>query len=120
MAMNVGERFLDDTEERDFKIVRHAAEIGRDVDADTKAGTIGEVEDVGSEDGTETGFFEQRRMEECGHGTNFAKGVFDETARGGDGVGGLTRGRFHEARGFAQSELDGADGLGSGFMKDAG
>ena len=72
MAMNVGERFLDDAKQCDFEVARHAGEIGRDVDADTKAGTIGEVANVGSEDGTETGFFEQRRMQKSGDGTNFA------------------------------------------------
>ncbi len=63
VAMNVGERFLDDAEYGYFDFARHAGEAPGAFECDAETGTFGERADVTAERGAKAGLFEQRRME---------------------------------------------------------
>jgi hypothetical protein len=66
VAMNIGERFLDDAEQSDLQFAGHAFVVRGNLEADAKAGTIGEAADVSVERSGEARFFEHWRMEKRG------------------------------------------------------
>lgn len=64
VAMNVGERFLDDAKQSDFEFARQARMTVRHMEANAQAGTFGEAADVSAEGRRKTGLLKHRRVEQ--------------------------------------------------------
>jgi hypothetical protein len=82
VAVNVRERFLDDAKDGEFEFLFEAAKIVSDVNLNRGTTTLGEEFRVGTESDKESGFVEQRRMQEGRNEAHFADRGVDQASRG--------------------------------------
>jgi len=73
MAVNIAETLLDDPEDGGFNVGGEARQIVGNIDIDLDAAALRESFDVGQQRRAETGFVEQRRMQQIGDGANFGE-----------------------------------------------
>jgi hypothetical protein len=117
VAVDVGERFLHDAENREFQLFFETAEFVGDMDADGNAAAFGEEFRVGSDRAGQAGFFQQRRMKERGNEADFADGGGGQAGGSAEQFLNLALGGGEAAADFGESHLQAGEGLGSSFVK---
>ena len=71
MAVDVGERFLHDTEECSLHVCREAAEVGREFQLNVDLAALGKTLDVPAQSRGQSQLIEQGRVKQVGDGAQF-------------------------------------------------
>src|SRR5690349_19765237 len=78
MAMDIGEGFLNEAKDDQFRILGKPAEVLRNAQVNLEAAALGETLHIPTEGFGEAVFVEKRRMQQIRHGTNFLTQLLDE------------------------------------------
>jgi len=111
VALDVGETFLNDAEERDFHGLGKAFEGSEGKQLSFNAAALAEAVDVFLEGGEQAKVVEKRGMEEIRKSTDFAGHLLGEVASFFEGAGGGLFLGGERLANLGEAEVDGQDGL---------
>jgi hypothetical protein len=82
MAVDVGERLLDDAKNRELQALLDPAELIGDFDMHRDSSTLGEKFGVGTQRGNQAGLFQHGRVQNGRDQADLANGVTGQSGRG--------------------------------------